>query len=219
MKTYFALVLIGFSLLLVPKGTSALACDAGSPVGSACRVYLTSGSSWTVPADWNSTSNTIEVIGGGGGGSSSPSGFGGGGGAYGKVSNITLTPGTSLAYHIGSGGVAATAGGDTYFCNSNSNCSSISGAAVIAGAKGGGGGSTPSVSTYASNGGTTRPAILAFDPVGNLYVSLTPYNTVVKDPAGSNTAFVSGIPDPVGLAFDSSGNLYISNNVNTVSLN
>src|SRR3989344_3242542 len=31
-------------------------------------IFLTSGTSWTVPADWNSSNNTIEVIGGGGGG-------------------------------------------------------------------------------------------------------------------------------------------------------
>ncbi len=30
-------------------------------------IFLTSGTSWTVPSDWNNAANTIEVIGGGGG--------------------------------------------------------------------------------------------------------------------------------------------------------
>lgn len=37
-------------------------------VPSTTVIFLTSGSSWTVPADWNSACNTIEVIGGGAGG-------------------------------------------------------------------------------------------------------------------------------------------------------
>ena len=32
------------------------------------QVVLTSGSTWTVPNDWNSTNNIIHCIGGGGGG-------------------------------------------------------------------------------------------------------------------------------------------------------
>jgi len=51
-------------------------------------VFLTSGTSWTVPSDWSST-NTIEIIGGGGaggGGSGSHAvvGAGGGGRSYAK---------------------------------------------------------------------------------------------------------------------------------------
>ncbi len=39
---------------------------------------------------------------------------------------------------MGAGGAANVAGGDTYLCNSTSNCASITGTAVIVGAKGGG---------------------------------------------------------------------------------
>jgi hypothetical protein len=35
-------------------------------LATATTIYLTSGSTWTVPSDWNSANNTIEVIGGGG---------------------------------------------------------------------------------------------------------------------------------------------------------
>jgi hypothetical protein len=47
------------------------ACGAGSPLADDdCRVYLTATGAgmFTVPTDWNSASNTVEVIGGGGGG-------------------------------------------------------------------------------------------------------------------------------------------------------
>ena len=97
-------------------------------------IFLTSSTSWTVPGDWNSTNNTIEVIGGGGNGSVLGGGYpggGGGGGAYSKKSNVALTSGSTVTYAVG----AAT--GDTYFCNSTSNCASIAGTAVVAGAKGG----------------------------------------------------------------------------------
>ena len=69
-------------------------------------IYLTSGSSWTVPGDWNNSDNSIEVIGGGAGGgggiNASVAGGGGGGGAYSKVVNLTLSG--SVAYVIGAGG-------------------------------------------------------------------------------------------------------------------
>ena len=109
-------------------------------------IYLTSGSSWTVPADWNNSANSIEVIGGGGAGyskydSSSGYGGGGGGGGYSKLSNLTLTPGNSVGYAVGLGGTSEGAGGgNTYFCNSISNCTAIGASAVRVAAAGGGGG-------------------------------------------------------------------------------
>lgn len=68
------------------------------------------GYAWTVPADWNSASNTIEVIGAGGsinviGNPNQPSG-GGGGGAYASISNLTLTPGSTIYVQAASTGDA-----------------------------------------------------------------------------------------------------------------
>ena len=120
-------------------------------------VYLTSGSSWTVPSNWSSSNNTIEVIGGGGGGASfnvTDAGWGGGGGgAYSKATNVTLTPGASVIYAVGTGGGATVGGGDTYFCNSSSNCSSIGGSAVVVGAKGGSGSSSQTGGSGGASGG------------------------------------------------------------------
>lgn len=125
------------------------------------QIFITSGTTWTVPADWSSANNTIEVIGGGGGGGSGFSdssgsggegGGGGGAGAYSKATNVALSPGSIVTVNIGSGGSGGTtgaagvtgsggtAGGDTYLCNSTTNCSSISGSSVVIGAKGGSGG-------------------------------------------------------------------------------
>jgi hypothetical protein len=89
-------------------------------------IFLTSGSQWTVPGDWNSSNNSIEVIGGGGSGGSTsggytPGGSGGGGGGYAKITNLALTPGSHVQYGIGAGGrwtavsASGNAGGNTWF--------------------------------------------------------------------------------------------------------
>src|SRR6266480_183008 len=109
-------------------------------------IYLTTGTTWVVPADWNNANNSIEVIGGGGGGKTAAaaqlgSGGGGGGGAYSKATNVTLTPGATVTIAVGAAGAAnGGAGGDAYLCNATTNCASIAGTAVVAGAKGGAGG-------------------------------------------------------------------------------
>jgi len=70
-------------------------------------IFLTTtgtGNSWTVPADWNNASNTIEAIGAGGTGDCNNDwGGAGGGGAYAIANNVTLTPGGSVSYNIGAG--------------------------------------------------------------------------------------------------------------------
>ncbi len=141
----------------IDNGVGAL--PSNTP-GTPKKIFLTAGSSWTVPADWNSANNTVEVIGGGGGGAAGQpapvySGGAGGGGAYAKRSNVVLTPGASVTYRVGPAGTASGAGGDTYFCNSASNCASIAGTAVVAGAKGGSGASTHS----GGSGGATAQSI------------------------------------------------------------
>lgn len=93
--------------------------------------------SWTVPLDWNSASNSIEVIGGGGGGgdgnASGPGGAGGGG--YSRINNLSLTRGSTVTFSVGAGGATGGAnsrgskGGKTYFnavsfagCTDNAVC-------------------------------------------------------------------------------------------------
>lgn len=144
----------------------ARACAGTGGGGVQKTVFLTTGTSWTVPSDWNSSQNTVEVIGGGGGGGPGGSGFngylgmggaGGGGGAY-AIASANLTPGSTVSYRIGAGGVAGLwaqgagttggAGGDTYF-----NGSSCTGSSVCA--RGGGGGI---YGTPPTNQGWVNPA-------------------------------------------------------------
>src|ERR1700704_4277900 len=100
-------------------------------------IYLTTGATWVVPADWNNANNSIEVIGGGGGGKTpgaaqSGSGGGGGGGGDSKATNVTLTPGATVTIAVGAAGAAnGGLGGDTYLCNTNSGCTSIGVGAIV----------------------------------------------------------------------------------------
>jgi len=112
-------------------------------------IFLTSGVTWTVPSDWNSSNNTIEVI--GGGSNSDTGGNGGGGGAYAKSTNISLTPGATVNISVGG------AGGDTWF-NATSLSNAVSnGSSVSVGAQGSqgqtGGSASASVGTTAYSGG------------------------------------------------------------------
>src|SRR5882672_3976471 len=68
--------------------------DAG---GTLRTVYIPAGTtSWTVPLDWNSASNTIEAVGAGGNGAQGAGtggggagGGGGGSGGYAKITNFS----------------------------------------------------------------------------------------------------------------------------------
>lgn len=137
---------------------------------ASAQIFLTSGTTWTVPGDWNNSNNVIETIGGGAGGAggftdSSGSGGGGGGGGgaggYARITNVTLTPGSTVTIAVGTAGTGSPGsatpsngnpGGDTYLCNSTSGCTSITDTAVIVGAKGGSGG-IPGTNSTGGTGG------------------------------------------------------------------
>ena len=113
-----------------------------------------SNQTYNVPSDWDSSNNSIETIGagGGGGGGVSNYGGGGGGGAYSKITNLSLTPGGTATYQIGTGGAASTAGGDTWF-----NGTTLGGSSV--GAKGGGLGATANPSPSGGAGGASGSGV------------------------------------------------------------
>lgn len=99
--------------------------DSGLFYEFATVTFLTttgSNQTYSKPADWNNSDNSVECIGGGGGGASGNSSGGAGAGAYIKVSNITLSG--DATYRVGSGGSGGTgtgtpsngqAGGQTWF--------------------------------------------------------------------------------------------------------
>jgi hypothetical protein len=90
-------------------------------IGGSCptakTVVLTSGTSYTLPADWNPNANTIIAIGAGANGKSGDGvnfgGPGGGGGAIAQIFNLSDAAGASITYAIG----AANSGTDTQFKN------------------------------------------------------------------------------------------------------
>lgn len=147
--------------ILGVTGTHSGSGGTPSPV----TLFLTTGTSWQVPSDWNNAVNTIELIGagGGGGGADNSAGDapGGGGGAYSKATNVSLSAGATIALAIGTGGTggvggvsptAGQTGGDTYFCSGISNCASITDTGVVVGAKGGGGGPGGNVQVFTPGG-------------------------------------------------------------------
>jgi hypothetical protein len=128
------------------QGVAAIA-----PTANQFVYVLTSGTSFTTPANWNNSNNQIHLFGGGGGGAGGrvsganrAGGGGGGGGGYTKATNVTLSG--SISYAIGAGGSAGaggangSAGGNTTF-NSGTYTTT-----------GGGGGSATTTPT--STGGT-----------------------------------------------------------------
>jgi hypothetical protein len=156
------------------------------PLGASASgkvIFLTSGTTWTVPSDWTATDNTIEVIGGGGGGgagvsTANPS-SGGGGGGYSKIVNASLTPGSSVTYAIGangsggaSSGAAGGTGGDTYFngasCGAASVCAKggTGGNSTTAGMGGEQSGNTGGVGTTKTLGGNGGASHVATDGAG-----------------------------------------------------
>jgi hypothetical protein len=141
-------------------GCISLSGVSSGSSGSPTTIFLISGSSWTVPADWNNSNNSIEVIGGGGGGNNGASGSsagGGGGGAYSKITNVSLSG--SVAYVIGSGGTPGVTGGDTWFngatCAGSSVCAKGGQGATGAGTVLGGQAANGVGSITYSGGGTT----------------------------------------------------------------
>lgn len=112
--------------------------------------FITSGTSWSVPADCSGVSGQsgefIDTIGAGGSGAYRFTGNtnGGGGGAWSRITTLSLTPSGSVDIGVGAGGSggsgtsgsrAGVAGGDTWFNNAVFASASV-------GAKGGGGGTS-----------------------------------------------------------------------------
>jgi hypothetical protein len=160
------LALFVFLLASFPQQVRALTCDFGSVSGSQCIGFLTSGSSWTVPNDWNSASNTIQCIGAGGNGavdSSTHSGGGGGGGSYASVSNVALAAGSVTVQIAASGSGSNTlfdnsSGTTVLSCGAGGNASLLTGGsagAVVTGSgySGGAGGSGSSGGSLTAGGG------------------------------------------------------------------
>lgn len=129
------------------------------------QVFITSGTTWTVPADWNSANNSLEVVGGGGGGEGNQAtrgGGGGGGGAYSKAVNQTYTASASITIQVGaagSGGLNSTDGTDTFVKNNANSANAVLAAGGSGGTPGGLGGNLGAgVGSTTTSGGSGGPA-------------------------------------------------------------
>lgn len=134
-----------FSFALMASAMGYVIAPSPSNAALTKRVYLTSGTSWTVPSDWTSSSNTIDAIGSGGDGSTSSAG--GGGGAFARITNLSLTGGASVTYQIGVGST------DTVFNSTTVSCTVAPAPSVC-----GDGGADASGSTNGA-GGTTANSV------------------------------------------------------------
>ncbi|MES2203404.1 MAG: fibronectin type III domain-containing protein [Patescibacteria group bacterium] len=124
-----ALLFFATIFAFFPLPALAVTCGFGSDIGGGqCRgVITTTGlNTFSVPSDWNNSSNSIEIIGGGGGGATGTTGgaggagkAGGGGGAYVLKSNVSLTPSTTAYLQVGAGGGTGANGTDTWFDDIN----------------------------------------------------------------------------------------------------
>lgn len=135
----------------VPRpGAAALTTTYTIPGGTVVNVVLTTGSSWTCPADWNNAVNSISCWGAGGAGGAGTASYpgGAGGGAWAGDTNVTLTPGTPYSYQIGlNGGTTGSGGAPT------SNTWIFSGASLVAA---GGTSSVNNTSTGQAGGSTAN---------------------------------------------------------------
>lgn len=121
------------------KSTRTQLRDALRTIHGGGFIYLTGSGNWTVPA------GVVRVLyeawgGGGGGGGASGAGAAGGGSAGQYRRNIlTVTPGDSIAYSVGTGGTGASGsftggtGGDTTFAGTVTCKGGLGGAGVSTG--------------------------------------------------------------------------------------
>lgn len=129
-------------------------------------IILTAGTTWTVPADWNSLNNSIKAFGSGGNGSpgvaATRSGASGGSGGYSEAVNQTLTPASTVNIQLGVGGSGNTTGNDTFLKNNAGSAIVLaqSGTNASGTTAGNGGGVVRVVgsTTTAGTGGTTGPS-------------------------------------------------------------
>jgi hypothetical protein len=190
----------------VTNGATVFTSGIGNwTIGSGSKVFnlLTSGTSWTVPANWNNADNAIHIFGGGGGGSgciwvattSFSGGAGGGGGGYRTLTNQTYSG--SVTYAIGAAGAAGASGtsgtstggtgGTTTWDTTNT-------------ATGGTGGVTTATTSTAGIGGTGT-STGGTGGVGGVTISGT--NTGIGGGGGAGAAGVNGVGANGGDGFNS----------------
>jgi len=130
-------------------------------------IFITSGTTFSAPADWPGTADSVECIGGGGGGTGGGADQiegGGGGGAYSKATNVSVANGATLQVGGGGSGGASgstlnsgSSGTDTWFNGASlaaSSCGAKAGVGGTNGVGGAGGASASGVGSTKNSGGS-----------------------------------------------------------------
>lgn len=123
-------------------------------------ITATGDQTYTVPANWQATGNDIVCVGGGGTGGGSDvintrAGGGGGGGACSQTFDVALTPGGSVACHVGTS-VSSFGAGDTYANGASfgaASCAAKGGTQGSTVSGGSGGAASSGVGTVKTSGG------------------------------------------------------------------
>lgn len=121
-------------------------------------IFLTSGTSWAVPGDFNASANTVEAIGAGGDGVGTTA-FAGGGGAYAKVTNFSPGGGT-VSFQIGvHGGTTGSGTGPTSNTWFDSGATLVAAGGVSGAANAAGGSTANSVGSTKFAGGNAGATV------------------------------------------------------------
>jgi uncharacterized repeat protein (TIGR02543 family) len=161
--TLFALLLSTFTFVNIPSVRAAtvgsgvcaqtVSSETGVSVtrsGNDCIVTFTSGTNnnWTVPTGVSAV--RALVVGGGGGGGAWVGG-GGGGGGFRDVSSVAVTPDSTVAVTVGSGGTPAVASGGQYNNIVGTNGGESKFGAILAAGGGKGGSHDPTGGTLSAS--------------------------------------------------------------------
>lgn len=91
---------------VIPNGSNGIIfITYGTETRTPIKLVFTESTTWTVPNNWDSTANTVELIGGGGAGARFAGAGGGGGGNYCKVTNANFSKQQVYNIVIGAGGI------------------------------------------------------------------------------------------------------------------
>lgn len=191
---------IGTTSPIVPlhvNGIAKASTLSGIGQGFAYMEVLTSGTSWTVPA--NVYRIKVTLVGGGGGsggavgttsGANGSAGGGGGGGAV-CIGFYTVVPGQAMTYAIGSGGTAGGSGGVTPGGDGGTTTTTYGGVTFTAGGGVGGNGSDGGASGGA--GGTASGGTLNLSGGrGSEGINTNNTNSQLIIPMGGSTALGFG---------------------------
>jgi hypothetical protein len=192
--------------------SGVLGVAAVAPIATRFIYVLTSGTSFTVPANWNNLDNEIHLFGGGGGGAtgraSGSGGGGGGGGGYTKLINQTLsgtvsyTIGAASAFSTGDGlaggtttwnaGLYSAGGGQGGTSTASTSVGGAGGIGLTANGGAGGAGSLVSASANGGGGGGGAGGPIGNGGAGGNGVAGTVVANVAGGGGGGNGAGGSG---------------------------